>query len=362
MPSPTTPTIPARADSATLAKHFQPGEPAVIVKLMGVGNTAPFEFRDSKGARTFVMRWDAKAGGHQIRVPLSIWQANNAKIAHDFMDQRRMSHAVVVTFDVPAAAPMEQPSLTDPLIAALIADPEFAWSWHCNIAMACYDKGARSHDACNAGAALFLSRLTDGKVDTTQHPAYAQTQGAETAQDFPTEGALPIVSADAPPQPTLAQKWQQPQEGLTYQVVADSPAADATDTLPTEKGATDTASDALNVVGPGLAEPTVAPASEVDLSESAEQIEERLEGQNAALVSEEQAENASLKSEAEGTPVVATAPTIDELAYDLVEQPKRIKALAALMGVDEAILRESITSPASKVELVNPGWVRRKES
>lgn len=62
------------------------------------------------------------------------------------------------------------------LVATFINDPEYAWGWHCNIAMACYDKGARPHSACNAGAALFLKLLTDGKVDTTAHPAYQQTQ------------------------------------------------------------------------------------------------------------------------------------------------------------------------------------------
>lgn len=62
------------------------------------------------------------------------------------------------------------------LVAALINDPEYAWEWHCNIAMACYDKGARPHSACNAGAALFLKLLTEGKVDTSTHPAYQQTQ------------------------------------------------------------------------------------------------------------------------------------------------------------------------------------------
>lgn len=72
------------------------------------------------------------------------------------------------------------------LVASLINDPEYAWGWHCNIAMACYDKGARPHSACNAGAALFLSLLTDGKADTTTHPAYQQTQHNAAPDTAPT--------------------------------------------------------------------------------------------------------------------------------------------------------------------------------
>lgn len=293
MPSPTTPAIPARADSSTLAKHFLPGEPAVIVKLVGVGNTAPFEFRDSKGARTFVMRWDAKAGGHQIRVPLSVWQANNAKIAHDFMDQRRMSHAVVVTVDVPA-------TLED----AAKQSPGAAW----------------------IQALGLLSTLAPEMQINVNDPLGM----ARTIYDTVSKSQVGEV-VNSPD---------------SYSGIAGANPAPAT-TFPTEKGATDTASDALNVVGPGLAEPTVAPASETFTPTAEGTVYE-------------------IKVDTPDTTLEDDKPLVsDEIAgqaYDLVEQPKRIKALAALMGVDEAILREAITSPASKVELVNPGWVRRKEA
>lgn len=285
-PSPTTP-IPARADSSTLAKHFQPGEPAVIVKLMGVGNTAPFEFHDSKGARTFVMRWDARAGGHQIRVPLSIWQANNAKIAHDFMDQRRMSHAVVVTFEMPDAAKLAE-SLPTP--ASTTSEAQFT--------LDCIKATLQSYagqDVTQENLQECLDRIANAVSGTIEAPA--------------------TISL-------------------------------------TEKGATDTTSNALNVVGPGLAEPTVAPASDDPFMLPAEGTVYEIAVDAPAVEA----------PPSDAIPAVATAPTLDELAYDLVEQPKRIKALAALMGVDEAILRKAITCPASKVELVNPGWVRRKEA
>lgn len=53
-------------------------------------------------------------------------------------------------------------------------DPDYAWSWHCKIAMATVDEGG-DHAAANRGAARFLGLLFPG-VDTTKHPAYANTQ------------------------------------------------------------------------------------------------------------------------------------------------------------------------------------------
>jgi len=69
------------------------------------------------------------------------------------------------------------------LIGAMVDDPEYAWGWHCNIAMSAFDAGARSHAACNRGAALFLKLLSDGKVDTTTHPAYKGIEEKEDSND-----------------------------------------------------------------------------------------------------------------------------------------------------------------------------------
>lgn len=67
----------------------------------------------------------------------------------------------------------------------LRSDLETAWAWHCNIAMACFDCGARPHSACNKGAARFLSLLFPG-VDTTKHPAYEGTPATLPAPRVPT--------------------------------------------------------------------------------------------------------------------------------------------------------------------------------
>ena len=59
---------------------------------------------------------------------------------------------------------------------------------------------------------------------------------------------------------------------------------------------------------------------------------------------------------------ITEAATLYDHAFSLVESPKRIKALAALLGVEESTLRNAIDSPGSQVELAAAGWVRRKES
>ncbi|WP_395752547.1 hypothetical protein [Prosthecobacter sp.] len=91
-------TLPNRVDSSTLAKFLQDGEPVVLVKLIGVGNTAPYDFRD-KGTRSYIFRFDSALEGHVLRIPLHLWQENRARLAHDIMDQRHMAHSMVVTLE-----------------------------------------------------------------------------------------------------------------------------------------------------------------------------------------------------------------------------------------------------------------------
>jgi hypothetical protein len=53
------------------------------------------------------------------------------------------------------------------LKAALQADPGYAWSWHCNIAVASMDEGME-HAAANRAAARFMRMCFD--VDTSREP------------------------------------------------------------------------------------------------------------------------------------------------------------------------------------------------
>ncbi len=96
-------TLPGRVDSSLLAKHRRADDPLVVVKLVGVGNNAPYDFHD-KGTRSYVFRFESALEGHILRVPLHLWQAGKGRLAHDLMEQRRLPHAMVVTLDAPTAA------------------------------------------------------------------------------------------------------------------------------------------------------------------------------------------------------------------------------------------------------------------
>lgn len=109
--------LPQNVDSSMLLKHFQPGDTAVVVKLTGVGATGPFAFRD-KASRCWTFRWETPLGGHIMRVPLSIWQQDNHRIAHDIaLASISNNMRVVVLFmdgPIPAAGP--------PVLAQLVQD------------------------------------------------------------------------------------------------------------------------------------------------------------------------------------------------------------------------------------------------
>lgn len=282
MPSPT--TLPARVDSSILARYLTAGEPVVLVKLVSVGNTSPYDFRDAKGSRSYVFRWDLKAGGHVLRVPLSLWQANKAQIAHDIMDQRRLPNAIVVTVEMPV------PPVTTFKQRVLAEYAELG-------------ERLTKLDA-------FLSDIPPNvELSEEDHALLVEQQTAMHA--YHDVLGRRVARFDVEP--------------------AKAPET----TSPPEKGATDTANegDVQNVVGLSQAsQPTVAPAS--------------------GKTSEPQTQDA---------PSI-TDDKLAELAFDNVEQPKRIKALAAILGVEEDVLRAAIESPGSKVELAKAGWVRRKES
>jgi|GEM_PF-4119778 len=102
-------TLPGRVDSALLAKFRRADDPLVVVKLVGVGNNAPYDFHD-KGTRSYVFRFESALEGHILRVPLHLWQAGKGRLAHDLMEQRRLPHAMVVTLDAPTAAKPTPPT------------------------------------------------------------------------------------------------------------------------------------------------------------------------------------------------------------------------------------------------------------
>ena len=231
-------TLPGRVDSSMLAKFRRADEPLVVLKLVGVGNNAPYDFHD-KGTRSYIFRFESQMEGHILRVPLHLWQAGKGRLAHELMEQRRMPHAMVVLLEPPSS-----------------------------------------------------------------------------------------------PKP-------------------------ATPLSDTEMGATDTSTDARNVVGPG-AEPTVAPA--LGSAYGAMTVAEPTEGRQM-MVDDGLTETPSTKGPVsvptDTVPLIGGRP-LNEAAYDLVEAPRRIKALATLLGVTEDALRTGILQADSRVELAHAGWVKRK--
>ena len=67
---------------------------------------------------------------------------------------------------------MKTKTAIDTLKKAFKNDPEYAWAWHCNIAMSAYDEGL-DKPAANRSAARFM-RLFD--IDMTKHEHFMDTQ------------------------------------------------------------------------------------------------------------------------------------------------------------------------------------------
>lgn len=56
------------------------------------------------------------------------------------------------------------------LKAAIHADPEYAWSWLCNLAVPIMDVTGLDHQQANRAAALIMAQMFD--YDITNHPFY----------------------------------------------------------------------------------------------------------------------------------------------------------------------------------------------
>lgn len=71
----------------------------------------------------------------------------------------------------------------DELKAAMQADPEYAWGWHCNFAMPIMDASGISHEKANKAAAHLMQHLFD--YDITTHPHYQYDKsGAQQYAEF----------------------------------------------------------------------------------------------------------------------------------------------------------------------------------
>lgn len=351
--------LPQRFDSPTLAKYAIPGEPTVIVRAVGVGSTAPFEYSDRNG-RQAIFRYEREYDAHVLKVPASVWNHNKGFMAHELMDQRRLPHPLVVTVDIPTA---EATSPIKELIDAMKADPEYAWGWHCNLAMAMHDSGAGPHQACNKGAALFLSLLSDGAVDTTQHPAYENTQGnikpvlptAANAEAIkPWIEALGLLSTLAP---EMVINVDDP-VGMAKTIIEtvsksqDGQEAKSSGPYPENAGASPApATTSPKMDAPGNSEE----ASDVVVGQVSEQP-----GASSTLTGDQPS---PFSHDGSGTdmPTIAPVPSLYSRAWDMLESPMRLKELAVVLETEPEMLKASIQDPLSTVELGHAGWVKRRE-
>jgi hypothetical protein len=65
-------------------------------------------------------------------------------------------------------------------------DPEYAWGWHCNIAVPLMDSAGLSHEDANQAASVLMRHLF--AVDMTKHPHYAYPQ--HDSRPVPTCGDM----------------------------------------------------------------------------------------------------------------------------------------------------------------------------
>lgn len=293
-------------DSALLMKQAIPGETIVVVLYKDAYNQSAFQFGDAHG-RVAILHHDGKYRCHALRVPESIWNANQGAMAESFMQSGSRDRFVIRT-ESPNVAKIAE-SL--PLPASATSEAQFT--------LDCIKATLASY----AGAAITqeslqecLDRIANAVRGTVEAPAVTPTPGLDTIEKIEAEEAR--VNAQI--------------EHL--------------ETFPTEKGATDTDGNAPNVVGQGEADPTVAPASET-LSSQGES---------------DSSEPHKLASGGSTPPPATTSPSeiLYEAAFDKLESPMRIKALAALLGTDEATLKTALESPQSHIELGHAGWVKRK--
>lgn len=68
----------------------------------------------------------------------------------------------------------------DTLKAAMAADPDYAWGWHCNLAVPIMDAAGVGHQQANEAAALIMRQMFD--CDITAHPHYQY--GKSGAQSY----------------------------------------------------------------------------------------------------------------------------------------------------------------------------------
>lgn len=307
--------LPQRFDSPTLAKYAIPGEPTVIVRAVGVGSTAPFEYSDRNG-RQAIFRYEREYDAHVLKVPASVWNHNKGFMAHELMDQRRLPHPLVITVEVP----------TKPNVCYrwLSQSCDFNLSNEIGIEVALNGQSFFNKAAlppCNATLIRsIIQRLDDWKQHVIEHgdlpPDLETVSKSQDGQEAKSSGPYPENAGASPAPATTSPKMDAP-------------------------GNSEEASDV--VVG----QVSEQPGASATFSSVAEEL-------NAAA---SQAVTQSIEESINGN---APAPLYSR-AWDMLESPMRLKELAAVLETEPDTLKASIQEPLSAVELGHAGWVKRRE-
>ena len=298
--------LPQRFDSPTLAKLAIPGEPTVIVRAVGVGSTAPFEYSDRNG-RQAIFRYEREYDAHVLKVPASVWNHNNGFMAHELMDQRRLPHPLVVTVEVPAAEATNAETIK-PWIEALGLLSTLAPSMVINV-----------DDPVGMAKTIIktVSKSQDGQEAKSSGP-YPESAGASPA---PATTSAPSV-ADA--------------LGIEPMKADESPEMDA----------------------PGKSKE----ASDVVVGQVSEQPGASATFSGPGLTGDEEVTDEAIKAFSSFQAPTGNAPApLYSRAWDMLESPMRLKELAATLETDPDTLKAAIQEPLSTVELGHAGWVKRRE-
>ena len=94
----------------------------------------------------------------------------------------------------------EAPSAMQSLTAALKADPEYVWAWHCNLAMPIMDNAKVSHRVANIAAARLMQHLFG--IDTEKHPHFEVADEAPQADSQPAPQGETNVQLDIDSNPS----------------------------------------------------------------------------------------------------------------------------------------------------------------
>ena len=103
------------------------------------------------------------------RVVIGFERLEDAQDAHEYIAKLQATQEPV------QAVPEAMKVVTE----ALRSDPDYAWSWHCNVAMASVDEGMGHYEA-NQAAARFMHSLAG--VDTTKHQGFPEAPKQEPVQ------------------------------------------------------------------------------------------------------------------------------------------------------------------------------------